>query len=153
MWIDLHKWKLTLYLMSGLFIYFKFKHINGPIWWRNIWLTKIEINMFIIVVICLKCCSVQFIHKVVSDSAIPWTALHQDSLSITNFGILLKLMFIELVMASNHLILCHPLLLTSSIFPSIRVFSNESALCIRTQVWDIQPQHQSFQKIFRIYFL
>ena len=61
----------------------------------------------------------------------PWTALHQDSLSFTISQSLLKLMSIELVMPSNHLILCHPLLLLPSIFPSIRVFSNESVLHIR----------------------
>ena len=63
--------------------------------------------------------------------ATPWTAAHQASLSVTNLQSLLKLMSIELVMPSNHLILCHPLLLLPSIFPSIRVFSNESVLCIR----------------------
>ena len=57
--------------------------------------------------------------------ATPWTAAHQASLSITNSWTLLKLTSIELVMPSNHLILCHPLLLLPSIFPSIRVFSNE----------------------------
>ena len=61
----------------------------------------------------------------------PWTAARQDSLSITNSWSLLKLMSIELVIPSNHLILCCPLLLLPSIFPSIRVFSNESALHIR----------------------
>ena len=61
----------------------------------------------------------------------PRTAAHQASLSITNFQNLLKLMSIELVMPSNHLILSRPLLLLPSIFPSIRVFSNESALHIR----------------------
>jgi len=61
----------------------------------------------------------------------PWTAACQASLSITNSQSLLKLMSIESVMSSNHLILCHPLLLLTSIFPSIRVFSNESVLCIR----------------------
>ena len=61
----------------------------------------------------------------------PWTAACQASLSITNSWSLLKPMSIELVMPSNHLILCHPLLLLPSIFPSIRVFSNESALHIR----------------------
>ena len=55
-----------------------------------------------------------------------WTAVYQASLSITNSGSLLKLMSIELVMPSNRLILCHPLLLLPSIFPSIRVLSNES---------------------------
>ena len=61
--------------------------------------------------------------------ATPWTA-GQASLSITNFRSLLKLMSIESVMPTNHLSLCHPLLLLPSIFPSIRVFSNESAFCI-----------------------
>ena len=61
----------------------------------------------------------------------PWTAACQTSLSITNSQSLLKLMSITLVMPSNHLILCHPLLLLPSIFPSISVFSNESVLCIR----------------------
>ena len=62
---------------------------------------------------------------------IPWTTANQASLSVTNSWSLLKLMSIELVMPSNHLILCSPLLLLRSIFPSIRVFSNESFLCIR----------------------
>ena len=61
----------------------------------------------------------------------PWTASRQASLSISNSRSLLKLMSIELVMPSNHLILCHPLLLPPSIFPIIRVFSNESAVRIR----------------------
>ena len=69
--------------------------------------------------------------------ATPWTAACQASLSITNSQSLPKLMSIELVMPSNHLILCHPLLLPS-IFPSIRVFSNESVLRIRC------PKHWSF---------
>ena len=62
--------------------------------------------------------------------AAPWTAAHQASLSFTIFWGLLKLVSIESVMPSNHLVLCHPLLLLLSIFPSIRVFSNESALRI-----------------------
>ena len=70
--------------------------------------------------------------------ATPWTAARQASLSITNSQSLFKLMSIELVIPSNHLILCHPLLLLPSIFPSIRVFSNESVLCIR---W---PKYWSF---------
>ena len=69
---------------------------------------------------------------------IPWTAARQASLSITNSRSLRKLMSIELVMPSNHLILCHPLLLLPSIFPSIRVFFNESVLLIR---W---PKYWSF---------
>ena len=62
---------------------------------------------------------------------IPWTAARQASLSITNSQSLLKLMSIKSMMSHNHLILCFPLLLLPSIFPSIRVFSNESVLCIR----------------------
>ena len=75
--------------------------------------------------------SVQFSHSLLSNSATPWTAACQASLSITNSRSLLKLISFELVMPSNHLILCRPLLLPPSVFPSIRVFSNESALCIR----------------------
>ena len=71
-------------------------------------------------------------------SATPWTTARQASLSITNSQSSLKPMSIELVMPSNHLILCCPLLLLPSIFPSIRVFSNESGLCIR---W---PKYWSF---------
>ena len=70
--------------------------------------------------------------------ATPWTAAHPASLSITNSQSLLKLMSIEPVMPSGHLMLCHPLLLLPSIFPSIRVFSNESVLRIR---W---PKHWSY---------
>ena len=66
-----------------------------------------------------------------SDSETPWTAAHQASLSFTNTQSLLKPMSIESVMPSNHLILCRPLLLLPSIFPSIRVFSKESVLRIR----------------------
>ena len=69
----------------------------------------------------------------------PWTAALQASLFITNSWSLLKLMSAELVMPSNHLILCHPLLLLPSIFPSIRVFSNESVLHIRwTKFWSFR---------------
>ena len=72
----------------------------------------------------------QFSCSVVSDSATPWTAAHQASLSITNSQSLLKLTNIELVMPSNHLTLCRPLLFLPSITPSIRVFPNESVLHI-----------------------
>ena len=82
------------------------------------------------------------------DSATPWTAPHQASLSNTNSWSLLKLMSIESVMPSNHLILCYPLLLLPSIFPSIRVFSNDSVLCIRwPKIWSfshsISPSNTS----------
>ena len=81
---------------------------------------------------------VQFSLPVCPTLAIPWTAAHQASLSITNSWSLLKLMSIESVMHSNHFILCHPLLLLPVIFPSIRVFSNESVFHIR---W---PKYWSF---------
>ena len=82
-------------------------------------------------------CSVQSLSHV-QLFATPWTATHQASLSITNSQSLPKPMSIESVMPSNHLILCHPFLLLPSIFPNIRVFSNESALHIR---W---PKYWSF---------
>ena len=96
-----------------------------PIWVMNVIITH----------------SVQFSRSVVSDSVTPWTAAHQDSLSITNSRILPQLTSIESVMPSNHLILCRPLLLLPSIFPGIRVFSNESVLRIR---W---PEYWSFSFI------
>ena len=74
-----------------------------------------------------------------------WTAACQASLSITNSWSLLRLMSIESVMPSNYLILCHPLLLLPSIFPSIRVFSSESVLCIRwSKYWSfsISPSNE-----------
>ena len=76
----------------------------------------------------ISCCSVA---KSFLTLCYPWTTAHQASLSFTISQSLLKLVFIKLVMPSNHLILCHPLLLLPSIFRSIRVFSNESALLIR----------------------
>ena len=82
--------------------------------------------------------SVQFSRSVVSNSAIPWIAARQASLSITSSRSSLKLMSIESVMPSSHLILCHPLLLLLPIPPSIRVFSNESTLHMR---W---PKYWSF---------
>ena len=77
--------------------------------------------------------------------ATPWTAAGQSSLSITNSWSLLRLMSIELVMPSNHLIFCHPLFLLSSVFPSIRVFSVESVLRIR---W---PKYWSFSFSISLY--
>ena len=92
--------------------------------------------------------SVQFSHSVMFDSLqTPRIAACQTSLSNINPQSLLKLMSIKSVMPSNHLILCHPLLLLPSIFPSIRVFSNESALLIRwPKYWSfsfsISPSHE-----------
>ena len=91
---------------------------------------NILINMFL----CLSAKSLSRVRLFVT----PWTAACQASLSITNSRSLLKLMSIELLMPSNHHILCCPLLLLSSIFTSIRVFSKESILCIR---W---PKYWSF---------
>ena len=91
--------------------------------------------------------------------AIPWPAARQASLSITSSPSLLKLMFIELVMPPNHLILCRPLLLLPSIFPSIRVFSKESVLHIRwPKYWSfsfsISPSNEYSRPIsFKIYWL
>ena len=77
-----------------------------------------------------RCSSVQLLSRFRLFVA-PWIAAHQASLSTTISRSSLKLTSIESVMPSNHLVLCHPLLLLPSIFPSIRVFSSESALCIR----------------------
>ena len=97
-----------------------------------------------------------FSSSVISDSLwTSWTAAQQASLSITNSWTMLKLMSVESVMPSRHLILCHPLLVLPSIFPSIRVFSSESVLCIRwPKYWNfsfsISPNEYSGLISFRI---
>ena len=96
-------------------------------WWEFEWQ-----KMYILYLV------VQFSHSLMFNPLWPWTATGQASRSIPNSWSLLKLMCIESVMPSNHLILCHPLLLSPSILTSIRVFSNESALSIR---W---PRYWSF---------
>ena len=106
-----------------------------------LWLTKFHC-VSVCTSVCVCVCMYQF-SSVQSLSSVPLfanprNAVRQASLSITNSWNLLKLMSIESVMPSNHLILCHPLLLLPSIFPSIRVFSNESVLPIR---W---PKYWSF---------
>ena len=89
--------------------------------------------------LCLQFSSVQSLSRV-RLFATPWIAARQASLSITNSRSLPKLMSIESVMPSNHLILCHSLLLLPSIFPSFRVFSNESALRFRwAKYWSFSP--------------
>ena len=98
------------------------------------WLLSLSTN-FICVLVCIS--SVQLLSRV-QLFVTPWTAARQASLSITNSRNLIKLMSIESVMPSNHLILCRPLLLLPSIFPNIRVFFNESALRI---TW---PKYLSF---------
>ena len=102
-------------------------------------------SLSLFICVSVQFSSVQFSCSVVSDSATPWTAARQASLSITNSRSLPKLMSIESVMPSNHLILCRPLLLLPSVFPRIRVFSNESALHIR---W---PKYWSFSFTLYIY--
>ena len=90
-----------------------------------------EIDVDYILLLFFSCCHVQLF-------ATPWTSARQASLSFTISQSLLKLVSIELMLPSNHLLLCHPLLLLPSIFPRIRVFSNDSALHIR---W---PKYWSF---------
>ena len=101
--------------------------------------TLLQRNNFYVIIISKYVLS-QFssVAQLCLDSATPWTAVPQDSLSITNSRSFLKLMSIESVMPSNHLILCLSLLLPPSVFPSIRVFSSESVLRIR---W---PKYWSF---------
>ena len=84
------------------------------------------------------CIFISSVHSVMFDSAIPWTEARQASLSFTNSQSLLKLMSIKPVMKSSPFILCHSLLFLPSIFPSIRIFFNDSVLCIR---W---PKYWSF---------
>jgi len=107
---------------------------------------------------CIQLSSVQSVSRVWLF-ATPWTAACHSSVSITNSWSLLKLMSIELMMPSNHLIFCHPLLLLSSIFPSIRVFSSKSVLWIRwpkdlSFSFSISPSNEYSGLIsFRIYWL
>ena len=113
--------------------FFQILFIHGWLnpWMWNLWLWRASFTV-------QKTVSVQFSLSVMSDSATPWIAAHQASPSFTTSLSLLKLMSFESVMPSNHLILSCPPLLPPSIFPRIRVFSNESALCIR---W---PNYWSF---------
>ena len=107
------------------------------IWGNTPWSHGYTLLHTVLLFIVFSLSSVQSL-SCVQLFATPWTAAHQASLSITNFQSLLKLMSIESVMPSSHLILFCPLLLPPSIFSSIRVFSNESVLCIR---W---PKYWSF---------
>ena len=129
-------------------------HVNNFLWFLN----KCVIRMFCPLQIEVKDFPICYFSSVQSLSCVrlfvtPWTAARQASLSIINSQSLLKLMPIESVMQSNHLILCCPLLLLPSIFPSIRVFSKESALCIRwPKYWSFSfnisasNEQQEFQK-------
>ena len=132
----------VLEFCTFIIIAFSFLHF-----WDISLLILLNVNVLILLLVtipliffslwqCLS--SVQFSHSVMSNYATPWTAACQASLSITKSWNLLKLMTIESVMPSKGLILCRPLLLLPSVFPSIRVFSTESVLCIR---W---PKYLSF---------
>ena len=107
---------------------------HGSEWCIEYATIYIQIKYIHIIIIFSSVQSLSYVRLFVT----PWTEAHQASLSITNSWSLPKLMSIESVMPSKHLILCHPLLLFPSIFSSIRVFSNESVLCIR---W---PKYWSF---------
>ena len=123
-------------LTFNLFPHIKCKTFSDP----SQWLKRLPICIFKYI-LCkfltsshnyfMTFSSVQFICSVVSDSVTPWIAACQASLSTTNFQSSFRLMSIELVMPSSHLILCHPLLLLLPIPPSIRVFSSESTLRMR----------------------
>ena len=106
------------------------KPVKCPQWWKFLGKSRS----------LLLCCSVQSLSRV-RLFATPWTAAHQASLSITNSQSLLKLLSIESVLLSNHLILCCPLLFLPSNFPSIRVFSNEFILHLLFIKW---PKYWSF---------
>ena len=115
----------TLPVLPGGHCFYYEQHPFSGYW--NIWEIQSVLDQFREALNKETNCSVQSL-SYVWLFATPWTAAHQASLSITNSQSLLKFMSIELVMPSNHLILCCPLLLQPSIFPSIRVFSNESVL-------------------------
>ena len=138
-WVTLSKWPLSKRLTGLLHImvagFQKSKRKNHKVsWGRSFKATHYDFCNILLAKenhrINLNFSSVQLLSRVWL-LATPWTAASQASLSITNSWSFLKLMSIESVMPSNHLIICCPLLLPPSIFPSIRVFSNESALHIR----------------------
>ena len=105
-------------------------HYDVVVWHMHLKYIEKQIEIIVLKRASIQFSSVQSLSHV-PLSVTPWTAARQGSLSITNSRSLLKLMSIELVMPSNHLILCRPLLLLPSVFPSIRVFWNEWALHIR----------------------
>jgi len=155
---------------SGLsFPIYKVRWLDLPemlhFWWTSVrscwqlWVFSRQVHFYTLYMELFTVCSkrpvssVQLLNRVWLFVT-PWIAAHQSSFSSTNSWSLLKLMSIKSVMPSNHLILCHPLLLLPSIFPSIRVFFNESVLCVRwPKYWSFRLQHQSFQWIFRTDFL
>ena len=122
------RWALSLHY-SSLVVFPLFKRVILCFWWGTCtWLTMVQFSL------------VQPLSRF-QLFATSWTAARQASMSITSYQSLLKLMPIESVTPSNHLIHCCPLLLERSIFPSIRIISSESAFCIR---W---PKYQSFNNL------
>ena len=119
------------------------QQLHSPVFW-NQRIYSLNISFLI-----CKTGSVQFSCLAMSDSATPSTAAHHASLAIINSRSLPKLISIESVMPSNHLILCHPFLLLPSIFPSIWVSPSHQV----AKVLEFQLQHQSFQWLFRTDFL
>ena len=117
-------------IISKIKVVFCFSPVTVLTRFINVVLGKFYLTIFVNV-LTYGFSSVQFSRSVVSDSATPWIAARQASLSITNSRSSLRLMSIESVMPSSHLILCRSLLLLSPIPPSIRVFSNESTLHMR----------------------
>ena len=127
----------TSFVFTGEFAY-KILHLYFLIW--SLSLHHYTLTWHFAITKFETCLTFQFssVTQSVQLFATPWTAAHQASLSITNSQSLLKLISIKSVMTSNYLIICYPLLLPHSVFPKIRVFSNESVLCIR---W---PKYWSF---------
>ena len=143
MWVTWHN--LTVFRLSNASIICSFLFLSSIPWYKFIiFCLTIHLLKGIWVVSCFRQLLISSVQSLSHFwlFATPWIAARQATLSITNSWNLFKLMSIELVMPSNHLILCHPLFLPPSTFPSIRVFSNESVLPIR---W---PKYWSFS--FRI---
>ena len=138
-----HNTTLCKYLFNVYYVQFANKMLDGP------WVAEKAKSLFLS---GWQSCSVQLLSHV-RFFVSPWTTAHQASLSITNSWSLLKLMPIETVMPSNHLIFCHPLLLLPSTLPSIRVFSCESLLHVRwPKYWSfsISPSTWIFMISFRM---
>ena len=138
MWVTWHN--LTVFRLSNASIICSFLFLSSIPWYKFIiFCLTIHLLKGIWVVSCFRQLLISSVQSLscVWLFATSWTAACQASLSIT-YSRSLKLLSIELVIPSNHLILCHPLLLLPSIIPSIRAFSNESAFCIR---W---PKYWSF---------
>ena len=153
--------QLICYTFSLSYVEFKFMYsANRRMFWILTWFWYLPANLFSFnssifgsaIVLAVVCLIVQSLSHVWLLAA-PWAAARQASLSFNISQSLLKPMSIESVMPSNHLILCCPLLLPPSVFPSIKVFQWVSSLNQVAQVLELQLQHQSFQWIFRTDFL